>query len=147
MGNGNARGSLDREENEMRLTKDEQDVLYRAVVLDLSALGDMHKALEQRDAKEAQEYRKHFEDDWALLDAIGWDADAPILEAEFHEAALRAVRHLEKEATSCLVTTAESLRKPPHPMDFEDRDEHLHEWADENLDLQAVCRRIIREAS
>ena len=127
----------------MRLSTDDRDVLYRAVVLDLSGLDDMHKALEQRQGAEALEYRQRFEHDWALLDAIGWDPDKPRLDLELDEGAIRAARYLEREAAGCLADTSAALRRPRHPMDPEDANDHLHEWADENLDLRAVCRRIL----
>lgn len=128
------------------LTQEQWDTLYRAVVLDLSALGDLHKCLEQGASTEAQEYRERFETDWALLDAIGWDPEHPKLDPKVEKKALRAVRHLEREAAGCLVVTAKDLRKPRHPMDSDDSKDWLREWADENLDLQAICRQILKES-
>jgi hypothetical protein len=130
----------------MRLTRDEHDVLYRAVVLDLSGLDDVHKSLEQGNAADAQEERQHFENDWALLDAIGWDAENPRLDAEFDGRAMRAARSLEKQATGCLETA--NLRESYKAVDgsredFEDVLRERRGWADENLDLLAVCRRIL----
>jgi hypothetical protein len=145
-----APGSLRREENEMRLTKDERDALYRAVVLDLSGVGDMESLLEGDCGGEAREYRQRFQDDWALLDAIGWEADDEREHFELipDQRVTRALRWLEGEATGSLQDNAEALREPYHPLygtpeDFEAELQSRRGWADENLDLRSACRRAL----
>jgi hypothetical protein len=138
----------------IHLTEHERDVLYRAVVLDLSGLSDVYKLLEDNQGAKAREHRERFEDDWALLDAIGWEADDEREQFELipNERIVRALCWLEGQATGCLETTPDDLREPYRP-DFhgtpEDFGEILQErrdWADENLDLRSACRRVL-EAS
>jgi hypothetical protein len=59
------------------LTRAHRDVLYAAVVADLSGVGDIFAALSQGDVEEARKLRQRFGLGMLLLDDLGWGEDDP----------------------------------------------------------------------
>lgn len=104
------------------LDQDQRDTLYRAVILDLGGLSDVYKMLDRGHGYEARDERQRFEDDWRLLDDLGWDADDRRDRFELTMPAEQQERILSYfyNAARDTVPTAED--------------------ADEELDLMSACR-------
>ena len=51
--------------------------LHAGLVLDLSGLSNLWVLLDQDRAGEALQLRERFEQDWRLLDDLGWEAADP----------------------------------------------------------------------
>jgi hypothetical protein len=59
------------------ITRAQREAIYAHLLLDLSAIGDIHIVLNNGDHETAQRYRHQFEDDMRLLDDLGWEPEAP----------------------------------------------------------------------
>ena len=132
------------------LTRHQRDVLYRAVKLDLSGIGDISLMLSVWRGEAARELRDRYVDDMRLLDDLGWDR---LDRRESYELTMprdqleRTIRRHHELAVGSLEDQANFLRERRDP------EETAEEWADiraqaklcadDDLDLMAVCEAVL----
>jgi hypothetical protein len=94
------------------LTRQQRDVIYGQLLVELTAIGDIYIALSNGDYDTAKRYRRQFEDDLRLLDDLGWEPDPSAQQFEItmerHDLA-RSVARLHQLATEAV---GEHLRRP-----------------------------------
>jgi lambda repressor-like predicted transcriptional regulator len=72
----------------------ERDELYRSVVLDLGAFGDLGLAIQAGDVAEAKNLRSHFDTLTELLDGLGWEPQDQRMNYSAHSDRRRLARFL-----------------------------------------------------
>jgi hypothetical protein len=87
----------------MVLDRAQRDALYQFVVTDLVGVGDVALTLRAGEVAEAQSLRMRFEEDFGLLDLLGWRA------AEERDSWELTLSHESARALGRLRTTATTL--------------------------------------
>jgi hypothetical protein len=59
------------------LDREQRDAIRRALLINLSGVGDIRLMLMNEDWARARRFRMEFEDDMRLLDDLGWGDDEP----------------------------------------------------------------------
>ena len=132
------------------LDRRERDVLYRAVKLDLSGIGDISLMLSVWRGEAARELRDQYVADMRLLDDLSWDRLDPRKSYELtmpRDQLERTIRRHHELAVGSLEGQADFLRESRDPETTEE------EWADfraqakrcadDDLDLMAVCEAVL----
>lgn len=94
------------------ITRPQREAIYQDLVTQLSAVGDIHLALQRGDVELARRYRRECEGLMRLLDDVGWAWDAPGDEFELSmddEQLAEVVARLHTEAAGGL---AAHVRRP-----------------------------------
>jgi hypothetical protein len=123
------------------LGRAERDLLRRAAVRDLGALGDIELALRLDDGATARELRDEFVPVLALLDDLGWEEQDPreTFPVTLEPAALRAcARRWLDEVDGSLVATSGALADGAARWEPAVRAE-----VDEDLDLRGACVALL----
>jgi hypothetical protein len=128
-----------------------REALHAGLVLDLSGLPDLWTLLDQNRADEARRLRERIEQDWRLLDDLGWSVADPRQRFELTMPPVQladVVRRLHEQALTCLRATAQALSDCPAPAR---REAGLEGWrhrleaqVDEELDLRSACATVLK---
>jgi hypothetical protein len=131
-----------------------REALHAGLVLDLSGLSGVCALLDQNRAAEARRLRERIEQDWRLLDDLGWEAADPRQSFELtmpRGQLVEVVRRLHRQALACLRATAEALSDCPAASnrrrgsaDLERRRHRLEARVDDELDLHSACVGILK---
>ncbi len=131
-----------------------REALHAGIVLDLSGLSNVWALLDQNRAGEARQLRERFEQDWRLLDDLGWESTDPRQSFELTMPPgqlAQVVRRLHQQALACLRATAEALSDCPTSAsrrrasaDLERRRHRLEAQVDDELDLHSACVGILK---
>jgi hypothetical protein len=131
-----------------------REALHAGLVLDLSGLPGLWTLLDQGRAGEARQLRERFEQDWRLLDDLGWEAADPRQSFELTMPPgqlAQVVRRLHQQALACLRATAEALSDCPAAPSRRRGSADLERWrhrleaqVDDELDLHSACMGILR---
>lgn len=131
-----------------------REALHAGLVLDLSGLSNVWSLLDQNRAGEARQLREHFEQDWRLLDDLGWEARDPRQSFELTMPPgqlAQVVRRLHQQALVCLRATAEALSDCPTAASRLRTSADLDRWrhrleaqVDDELDLHSACVGILK---
>jgi hypothetical protein len=131
-----------------------REALHAGLVLDLSGLSGVWTLLDQDRAGEARRLRERFEQDWRLLDDLGWEAADPRQSFELTMPPgqlAQVVRRLHQQALACLRATAEALSdcstassRRRTSADLERRRDRLEAQVDDELDLHSACVGILK---
>jgi hypothetical protein len=131
-----------------------REALHAGLVLDLSGLSGVWALLDQNRAAEARRLRERIEQDWRLLDDLGWEAVDPRHSFELTMPPgqlVEVVRRLHQQALACLRATAEALSDCPaassrrrSSADLERRRHRLEAQVDDELDLHSACVGILK---
>ncbi len=131
-----------------------REALHAGLVLDLSGLSNVWVLLDQNRAAEALRLRERFEQDWRLLDDLGWEAADPRQSFELTMPPVQlaqVVRRLHQQALACLRATAQALSECPSSASRRRSSVALERWrhrleaqVDDELDLHSACVGILR---
>jgi hypothetical protein len=131
-----------------------REALHAGLVLDLSGLPSLWALLDQNRPDEARQLRQRIEQDWRLLDDIGWGAADPRQSFELTMPPVQladVVRRLHQQALTCLRATAQALSDCRAPAghraasgdDLESWRNRLEAQVDDELDLRSACSGIL----
>jgi hypothetical protein len=135
--------------NAITLTRDQRDALREEALLDLSGIGDMRIYIDQHEWPEAQEFRQRFEDDFRLLDDLGW---SPLDGRDWFELTMladqreRLFRRILDGVDGCLRDFSPDLPDdiPPEYVEEELRIIEINrQAADRDLELRLICVAVL----
>jgi hypothetical protein len=131
-----------------------REALHAGLVLDLNGLSSVGAMLGEKRVGEARRLRERFEQDWRLLDDLGWEAADPRQSFELTMPPVQlaeVLRRLHQRALACLRATALALSDCPSAAsrrrssdDSEGRRRWLEAQVDDELDLHCACVEILK---
>lgn len=131
------------------LDRRERDLLWNEVMLNFTGLGDIVITITNGEWAEAQQLRRRFEDDFRLLDDIGWnpadgrEAFELTMPADQRE---RLFRRILDGVDGCLRDFAEGLKDEIPPEHYEEEMriiEMNRQAADRDLELRPICVAVL----
>ncbi|MBN1608677.1 MAG: hypothetical protein JW940_18760 [Polyangiaceae bacterium] len=135
--------------NRTVLNRRERDLLHDEVMLDFTSLGDITVTIKNGNCAEAQGLRQRFEDDFRLLDDIGWnpldgrDSYTLTMPPEQRE---RLFRRILDGVDGCLRDFSPELSPnvPPEAIEEEKRIIEQHRrLVDRDLELWPICVAVL----
>jgi len=129
----------------------ERDMLHAEVMLDFNGLNDIVVTIENDNWPEAQQLRQRFEDDFRLLDDIGWSALDGREEFEITmpaEQRKRLFRRFLEGVDGCLRDFSPTVSKDCPPEWIEEEMEIIEinrQAADRDLELRPICVALLEE--